>query len=131
MDKTQLSLLADLCMVAQGFRPGPKRTVELVSQGYLWVSQAKPPEYGMTSQGKAALIDCLFEAADTDADAMNLTARGLTPTAAEFYAGCAFLDEVESRARSGEIVSANEPQQLFILWLLRRLPSVPGALSRR
>lgn len=116
-------------MAAQGFRPGPKRTVELVSQGFLWVSEAKPPAHGMTSLGKAALIGCLLDGAEADAHALDLKARRLTPTAHEFSAGCAFLDDVESRARSGVFVGSNESQLLFVLWLMRRLPNGPGTPS--
>jgi hypothetical protein len=123
LEEKSLGLMADLSMVAQGFRPSPSRAAELVDAGFVWVMIAKPPEHGLTALGKTTLISLVCDDASLDLAELATAAELLTPSVTDFASGTAFLDELESRARSGQKIRPTLEQGAFLLWLLAEMPS--------
>jgi hypothetical protein len=121
--RKSLDLMADLSMVAQGFRPSPSRAAELVDAGFVWVMIAKPPQHGLTALGKTTLISLVCDDASLDLAELATAAERLTPSVTDFASGTAFLDELESRARSGQKIRPTLEQGAFLLWLLAEMPS--------
>ena len=126
-EEEQLELMADLSMVAQGFRPSPSRLMELVAAGLVWVLIAKPPQHGLTGLGKTRLVSLVCDGSRLDPTELAAVAERLTPSVTDFAAGTAFLDELESQARSGQKLLPSLEQGTFLLWLLAEMPSTASA----
>lgn len=125
MDPQKLRLMADLIMAVQGFRPPPARAAQFVSEGLAWSLADKPPKYGLTSGGKLTLTSLAFEGSQHELSALMATARRFTPSVTEFADGTVFLDDLESKARSGDKLAPTFEQAVFLLWILSEIPSLP------
>lgn len=121
----QLCLLADLCMVAQGFHPAPDRTAALIAEGYVWVMVAKPPKHGLTELGKRQLVCLVCEGTSLTPSALSDAAKQVDSSVTGFAAASAFLDEVETQARCGHRVAPTAEQGGCLSWLLSTQPSQP------
>lgn len=102
LEGQRLGLTADLSMVVQGFRPSPSRSRELVDAGLVWVMIAKPPQRYLTALGKATLVSLAFDGALLDLAGPAKATERLPAWVTDFASGTAFLDELESQARSGK-----------------------------
>lgn len=122
------SLMTDLSMVAQGFRPSPSRATELVDAGFVWVMIAKPPQLGLTALDKTTLISRVCDDALLDPAELATAAELLTPSVTDFASDTAFLDELESRARSSQKIRPTLEKGGFLLWLLADMPSTAPPL---
>ena len=109
-EEQQLCLLADLCMVAQGFHPAPDRTAALIAQGYVWVLVAKPPKHGLTELGKGRLVSIVCEGPSLTPSALSDVAKQVDSSVTGFAAASAFLDEVETHARCGHRLAPTAEQ---------------------
>lgn len=134
LEANSLALLADLSMVAQGFRPSPSRATKLVDAGVVWVMVDKPPQQGLTSLGKTALMSLVCDDALLDPADLAAATERLSPSVTDFASGTAFLDELESQARTGQKLRPTLEQAAFLLWLLDEMPSTapaPAAFADR
>jgi hypothetical protein len=126
----RLHLLADLCMVAQGFHPSRRRADELITDGLIWVLVAKPPKHGLTALGKATLVSLVCQGTSLDASQLADAAKQVDSAVTAFAAGTALLDELETQARDGNRLIPTNEQGGFLIWRLSNQPNeAPNALS--
>ncbi|HEL3017005.1 TPA: hypothetical protein UL935_002803 [Stenotrophomonas maltophilia] len=118
-----LRLLADLCMVAQGFHPSRCRADELIADGLIWVLVAKPPKHGLTALGRTTLISLVFQGTSLDPSELADAAKHVDSAVTAFAAGTALLDELETQAREGNRVMPTVEQGGILIWRLSRQPS--------
>lgn len=98
-DDERHRLLADLCMVAQGFHPSRKRTDELVEEGYVWVLVAKPPKHGLTKFGKWVLVSLASDESNLPCMPYDFWTRA-SITTPDYIAATLVLDQLEIQARA-------------------------------
>lgn len=110
-------LLADLCMVAQGFRPPRSRFEELHASGLIWIKHVSPPAFGFLSNGRDELLRLLSCISGLETESAIGIAKELSPSVTEFDAGIASLDQLESDARSGNSLHVSLAQFAFVAWL--------------
>lgn len=123
-----LHLLADLCMVAQGFHPSRCRADELVADGLIWVLVAAPPKHGLTALGKTTLVSLVCKGTSLDPSQLAEAARRGGSYATTYAAGTSLLDELETQAREGNRLIPTAEQGELLFWMLSNQPSKPPRL---
>lgn len=134
-DEQQHRLMADLCMIAQGFHPSGARTAELIADGYVWVFIAPPPKHGLTGLGKTILVSLACQGTSLFPSQLADAANQVDSSVKGFAAGTSFLDELETQARCGKRLTptleqgASLRRSLVLLILLLAMPlSIPVLL---